>query len=286
MRKIKLAIEKINKNNAKDAVANILSGFPLHLGTGYDLELPTRQYFDYCLARVLAHAQIMVRLVVCSKKCALYFVHFLQAGHFIEISTMIISLLGHIWHQARQCLLRLDPIYKDLVTCQSIFPCKKDPEYCCVFPSNLATFLGSAWTEEVDVVADEVATVFASSDVSKLLSVDQSQSAATPEEKQLDTRQIIRIAAPQETESVDMGEVISRETLQPTGAPEVLGKRTLITFLRTENELRGKKSRNSLTRGISQFHWEKFRSLMEAKMRLPNSNIKDLFDKEWVQLRK
>lgn len=282
MRKIKLAIEKIHKNNAKDAVANVLSGFPVHLGTGYDLELPSSLYFEYCLAKVLAHAQIMLRLVICSKKCALYFVHFLQNGHFIEISTMIIGLLGHVWQQARQCLLRLDGFYNQLVTLGSIFPNKKEfasPED---FPLNLISFIGVDWKEEVDVLVDESTSSYASSTAFKLISGEQvEQMEIAPEEPR--KRPGNKMLIPKAQES-DMGEVISRDTLKPTGMPEVLGKRTLINFLRAENELRSKKSNKSLTKGVSLFHWEKFRSMMEVKLKMANVNIKDVFDREWAQL--
>lgn len=288
MRKIKLAIEKIDSNNAREPVSSILSGFPVHLGTGYDLELPSQQFFDYCLAKVLAHCQIMVRLVVCSKKCALYFVHFLQYGHFIEVSTMMIGLLGHIWQQARQCLLRMDAFYNQLVTYRSLFPIRKtatvQEDY--EFPTNLVSFVGDGWKEEVDVLKDETTTTsFASSDAFRLISKDETMEITPETVPVIRKTPINRMIVPKEDlADDDMGEALSRDTLKPTGKPEVLGKKTLINFLRTENEYRNKRSSKSVTPKVSQFQWEKFRALMERKMKFQGVNIKDIFDKEWAQL--
>lgn len=286
MRKIMLAIEKIHSNNAREAISSVLSGFPIHLGTGFDLELPSRQYFEYCLAKVLAHAQIMLRLVVCSKKCALYFVHFLQQGHFIEVSTMTIGLLGHVWQQARQSLLRMDPFYKQLMAFRSQFPSKKSAEQIDdSFPTTLLDLIGDDWKKEVDVlVDDETSTLFTTTEALHPIVNENDQ----PIEEYTQTPRKVqchKIITPKE-EDHDIGEAISRGPPKPKGIPEVLGKRTLIHFLKTENEMRSKRSNKSLTKGISQFHWEKFRQLMEGKMRIPNVNIKDVFDKEWVHFRK
>lgn len=292
MRKIKLAIEKIHKNNAKSTIENILSGFPSLLGSGHDLELPTRQYFDYCLAKILAHCQIMVRLVICSKKCALYFVHFLQYGHYIEISTMIIALLGHTWHQARQCLMQMNSFYNKLHSFQGMFDNQKlaSKEY--AFPDNLGSFIGDDWMEEVDILMQSTAAT-TSSDALYLLS--EIANARQSEDVQRTNPIATRKLKNQKTilsQDDDMGEVISRETLEAVvevatppvkRAPEILGKKTLIKFLNTENELRAKGSNKRLTKGISRFHWEQFRQRMESKSK-SSENIKSVFDLEWTQL--
>lgn len=287
MRKIKLAIEKIHKNNAKDTVSNIQSGFPIHLGSGHDLELPSKQYFDYCLAKVLAHCQIMVRLVVCSKKCALYFIHFLQYGHFIEVSTMIIALLGHIWHQARQCLLRMDAFYNELHTYRDLFPTQKSDSKEYSFPSDLSKFIGDDWKEEVDVLVEQTVAPSSTTVLQLLGGGNEQQDIETTVQTVKAVPKKIHTALSQED---DIGEVVSREPVEmkpvaksEAAIPEVLGKKTLLKFLKTEHELRAKGSRKRLTKNVSQFYWEKFRLLMEAKTRC-NVNIKDVFDKEWAKL--
>lgn len=291
MRKIKLAIEKIHKNNAKDTVSNIQSGFPIHLGSGHDLELPSRQYFDYCLAKVLAHCQIMVRLVVCSKKCALYFIHFLQYGHFIEVSTMIIALLGHVWHQARQCLLRMDAFYNELQTYREMFPNQKSDSKEYSFPENLSKFIGDDWKEEVDVQVEQI-TAPSTTTALQLLSgrneqdnmETTGQTITEPRPVASKSSKMMRTALSQED---DIGEAVSRDPveLKPVNKPEkampeVFGKKTLLKFLKTENELRIKGSSKRLTRNVSQFSWEKFRQKMERC----NVDIKGVFDKEWAKL--
>lgn len=292
MRKIKLAIEKIHINNAQDVTTSILSGFPIHLGTGYDLELPSRQYYEFCLAKILAHAQIMLRLVDCSKRCTMYFIHYLQYGHFMEISTMSIALLGHIWQQARQSLLQLDKCFRELTKFRDLFPINtknSQPEVVIELPANVIELIGATqWEKNIDVAEDEIPTIFASSKTA-FKSVTKMETNTTSEETLAApaTKPSVHKLSVKEEENSDIGEVISRDTLKPTGHPEILGKRSLFTFLKTENELRAKNSSKSLTKGVPQFHWEKFRRSLEIQIKRPGDvNIKEFFDKSFTELLK
>lgn len=282
-----MAIEKIDKNNARNAVTSLLSGFPVNLGSVTSVEVPTIKYFEYTLAKILAHAHIMLRLVICSKKCALYFVHFLQTGHYVEVSTIFIGLLGHVWYHARQCLLKMEQFYNKLVTFTAMFPNKNSSHEVdsSDIPANLAFSIGEDWKEEVSSMDEESRAKFESSTASSLDAIGDVRN--TLNEELLKPRKVHPLKiVPQKLETeCDIGEVISRETMEPASksTPVVTSKRSLMDFLKTENELRIKKGSKSLTKAISQFYWEKFRQLMERKSKMPNVNIKAVFDREWQQ---
>lgn len=292
LRKIKLSIEKIQKNNAQATASTIRSVFPLYLGSGLGLELPTKEYFDYFLAKILAHCKIMVRLVICSKKCALYFIHFLQYGHYMEISTMVISLLGHIWHQARQCLLAMDSFYSRLYTHRDLFPVQKagGKEY--DIPRELGSFIGEDWKEQIDVLVEQNAT--SSTGVFKLVDLtgaDDKGEATSGHKRSHAGLDKTTNKKPKIEEATDCGEVVSRESLTPlksaSHVAQVFGKNSLVKFLKNETEYRTTKSEKSLTKSISQFHWEKFRQLMENNLKSKKGDhLRDLFNVEWAKLMK
>lgn len=241
LQKIKVAIFKIHQNNALDTLRNVLSSLPDYLGSGLDLELPSKQYFDYCLAKILCHSKILVRLVVCCKRCALYFVHFLQLGHYIEISTLMTSLLGHVWHQARQSLLRMAQFYSELFTQRSLFPKQKVADKDYELPNDLEDFLGSEWKEEIDIIVPDDTTY--SDTVFNLIDTGP---VSMPNSKRRDNYLEVpgthfTAKRPKIEQTVDIGEVVQRGV---HSKDQVRGKKTPEPSLKKDKQFRISKQRD------------------------------------------
>lgn len=249
----------------------------MYLGSGIDLELPSRRYYEYFLAKILAHSKIMTRIVVISKEAALHFVQFLQRGHFIEMSTMMTSLLGQIWQQSRTSLKHMAKFYNEIYKFREQFPLDKNSKEIRL-PATLEEAVGDEWRTDIDVKV--------SNKINFSNTVFKAFEEENVEKKEAPKIIVIQRQPPAKKAKIALEEVgvpISRDIFNSHSITQVNGKKSLDKFLKQENIYRIQRNAHSLTSKVSQFHWERFRREMESNSK-SGVNIRDLFILEWNKL--
>lgn len=111
-------IRKVNTALKKYLALNLLrdiQNFSIALPSEYDdLYLPTRQMFEFVLLRIMAFAKIMLRVCVCAKQAAVFYLDRIKRGESHWMSLLPYALLSRLWSISMVLLQHTTTWYSNL----------------------------------------------------------------------------------------------------------------------------------------------------------------------------
>ncbi|VVC98381.1 unnamed protein product [Leptidea sinapis] len=94
-RKVYTALKKFLKLNLIKDVKSFYSILPNDVDQ--EVYLPTRQMLEYLLIRIITFSKIMMRIAVCSRQAAIYYLDRIKRGESHWMSLMPYALLSRVW---------------------------------------------------------------------------------------------------------------------------------------------------------------------------------------------
>lgn len=93
-KKINTALRKYLTINLIKDIQNFIAALPT---VNQDKYLPTRQMLEYIMVRIMSFSKIMIRICVCSKQAAIYYMNRIKRGESHWMSLMPYALMSRIW---------------------------------------------------------------------------------------------------------------------------------------------------------------------------------------------
>lgn len=112
LRKVNTALKKYLALNLLKDVENFSVSIPTEKDD--DLYLPTRQMLQYVILRVMAFAKIMLRICVCSKQAAVFYLDRIKRGESHWMSVLPYALLCRLWSMSMVLLQHSASWYPNL----------------------------------------------------------------------------------------------------------------------------------------------------------------------------
>lgn len=126
-----------------------LNGF---ISDGFESEItvPYRQNLDYVLIKLQGLSKLLVRIVICIKASASFFLGLIKAGSFYMKGSVFISTLASIWNMSREMCKFAVRQYNKLISFRMKLEEKPglqwiSPSY--QFPEYLEDWIGDEWTQ-------------------------------------------------------------------------------------------------------------------------------------------
>lgn len=120
MKKINVAICRLLEINIIDTIENLLSTLP-EIIIDNKMNLPTREQFEYFLIRLETLSKLCERIIICSKVAFCIFLKFLHQAIYIDISTLIISVISQIYTYSKKLYYNIIKYYNLLISYQKSF---------------------------------------------------------------------------------------------------------------------------------------------------------------------
>lgn len=116
------------------------------------VSVPYRHCLDYIIIRLQGLARLLIRIVVCIRKCAAFFLGLIKAGSFYAKGVVFISTLASVWSQSREFCKFTVRQYNQLSKFRDVLKEKPgakwvDGNY--EVPTKLEDWLGSEYDEFV-----------------------------------------------------------------------------------------------------------------------------------------
>lgn len=112
LRKVNTALKKYLALNLLKHIEDFLLSLPTE--SDEDLYLPTRQMLEFVLLRVIAFSKIMLRVCVCSKKAAVFYLDRIKRGESHWMSLLPYALLSRLWSMSKVLLQHTTTWYSNL----------------------------------------------------------------------------------------------------------------------------------------------------------------------------
>ncbi|KAI5638818.1 hypothetical protein NE865_08520 [Phthorimaea operculella] len=309
LRKVNTALRKYLTLHLLKDFENFISLLPSQDDEQY---LPTRQMLEYVLLRLLAFSKIMLRICVCSKQAAVFYLDRLKRGESHWMSLMPYALLSRIWSISMVLLQRSHAWYSNLNPFLEQLKLKGmnflPADYS--LPSdleewldlkNLDNFGKFEWSQKKQVKFDQLLSVDDEGDtLDNILEFVDKINEAIPEVEETDVE--FDEMKPQSTEvqvknvSIDQGEKISRDIFKSFfktdtvaeikhSANRVTNKQSLNQFINNEEKFRNENSSHALTGHLSFMQWQSLKnSLLSLHDSLAkNRKIEKKFQKIWKE---
>uniref|UniRef100_A0A1L8DA90 Nucleolus and neural progenitor protein-like N-terminal domain-containing protein n=1 Tax=Nyssomyia neivai TaxID=330878 RepID=A0A1L8DA90_9DIPT len=278
IRKMNIALLRAREINLPSCMENILACFPTYLGgIGGSVMLPSRQYIEYTLIKLMGFAKVLCRIVHLAKEVAKFFLGTLNLGHFLELSTIVLATVAEIWKCSRNLCKNTALMYNRILTMRKHFvPSEQDFLKGYHLPQLLDKWLGSDWDE----ITEEQSPFTQKKSQATLLnfSDDEDEAPAKLPDQPI-PMEIITVDA-EET-----GIAIDRRTFSTHTHHSVIDRKSLLKFLQYENQLRTKKDPKSLTENISAKKWQKFQEKLDAASRTKSkSDLLTFFRSKWKKI--
>lgn len=113
LRKVNTALKKYLALNLLKEIENFSSALP-DAEDDDDLYLPSRQMLQYVLLRIMAFAKIMVRVSICSKQAAVFYLDRVKRGESHWMSLLPYALLSRLWSMSMVLLQHSTTWYTNL----------------------------------------------------------------------------------------------------------------------------------------------------------------------------
>ncbi|KAJ2949825.1 hypothetical protein O0L34_g11141 [Tuta absoluta] len=310
------SLKKVNTALRKYLSLNLLKDFQnfLLLLPSQDDEqyMPTRQMLEYVLLRLLAFSKIMLRICVCSKQAAVFYLDRLKRGESHWMSLMPYALLSRIWSISMVLLQQSSAWYSNLHPFLGQLKLKGinflPPDYS--FPNDLEEWLDMKnldnfgrfeWSQKKQVKFDQLLGVDDEGDtLDNILQFVDKINEDIPEVEDIDKK--LEEMKPISTEvqvtnvSIDQGEKISRDIFKSFfktdkipeikhSAERVTNKQSLNQFITNEEKFRNESSSQALTVHLSFMQWQSLKnSLVSLHQSLANNRkIERKFQKIWKE---
>jgi hypothetical protein len=223
------------------------------------IRVPYRENIEYILLKLQGLSKLLLRIILCCKKSAAYFLGMVWNAGFLLKGTVFIANLAKIWDMSRElCKIvtsSYDKIfhYKDLVKSRGGNFLPEDYR----LPGKLADWLGEDY--EILVLAE-------SREIEALVELEQDENFESPEEKT-----VIPIA-PETEELEDCGVPLNRSLVAKLQISEpcpqnqhsiesISNKKSIKKFLKDETNYRKLSPEKSIT--IKKLNNKKFKSIKE-----------------------
>lgn len=112
LRKVNTALKKYLALNLLKDIEHFLSCLPSDNDDG--LYLPTRQMMEYVILRIMAFSKIMLRICVCSKQAAVFYLDRIKRGESHWMSLLPYALLSRLWSMSMILLQHSTTWYSNL----------------------------------------------------------------------------------------------------------------------------------------------------------------------------
>uniref|UniRef100_A0A2H1V7Q4 SFRICE_004721 n=1 Tax=Spodoptera frugiperda TaxID=7108 RepID=A0A2H1V7Q4_SPOFR len=112
LRKVNTALKKYLALNLLKEIESFSSALPD--AEDDDLYLPSRQMLQYVLLRIMAFAKIMVRVSICSKQAAVFYLDRVKRGESHWMSLLPYALLSRLWSMSMVLLQHSTTWYTNL----------------------------------------------------------------------------------------------------------------------------------------------------------------------------
>lgn len=258
------------------------------------LSIPYQQNFDYMLIKLQGLSKLLVRIIVCAKHSASFFLGLIKAGSFYIKGTIIISTVGKVWDLCRNMCKTIVRHFNELGAFRIMFKIKPGLDSLLTdykFPDKLDVWLGKDWNEFINnstcdhkmLVRDEEIQVFLrniefNESLLRLKNENTVDAPIEPKKKKQKVEKVPQINVeteledykplPRFTNKVDSKPIaktnIVEETTEDHSITNLKCKETVLEFIKHENSLRKVNKEKSLT--ISKMkpkEWKSFKMDMK-----------------------
>ncbi|XP_041988343.1 uncharacterized protein LOC121739825 isoform X2 [Aricia agestis] len=269
--------------------------FKTLLPVDYNIEcyLPTRQMLEYVLVRIITFAKIMLRIAVCSKQSAIFYLNRIKRGESHWMSLMPYALLSRIWSMSLVLLQHSCNWYNRLYGFRKYLSHKgvaflsED----CELPPDLGKWLNMKemndegrfnWAQKSSLELDALLVENEEGDLCEniLMYVDKVNSPESDDEcdNKVPTLKEVKIDSESLSLNDDLGVAISRDSFKllnnvpstvtkqkesPHSIENVTNLSTLQDFIQQEDKYRNESHYLSLTKHLSFMQWQSLKTAME-----------------------
>lgn len=282
-----------------------------------EIYLPTRQMIEYVLVRLITFAKIMLRVGICSKQAAIFYLDRVKRGESHWMSLMPYSLLSRIWSMSVVLIQHscnwfsnlypfLDKLtFKGLPFLPESYYLPNDLEKWLDL-KNIESFGRFEWSQKKTINFESLIVEDGNGDTTEnimkyveLVNKDESlegfeQENITGLTVKLKDNESLLVS---KDKAVDHGVVISRNTFNNLFkttvalpkihhyAERVTNKDTLQQFISTEEKMRNEENGQSLTDHLSFMQWQALKTSLVTLLESLSSNkkIEKKFQKVWKE---
>lgn len=319
LRKVNTALKKYLSLNLLKDIENFIAALPSE--NDDDLYLPTRQMLEYIMLRIIAFAEIMVRICVCSKQAAIFYLDRVKRGESHWMSLLPYALLSRIWSMSMVLVqhstiwysnlyIYLDKLQlKGLPFLPDSYELPEDLEQWLDL-KNIDNFGRFDWAQRKNIDVDNSLIEDDDNDLldNILDYVNKMSKDETVSDEEDKIQPLLVIPVPsmdqiQVTSStnVDHGVALSRESFKvllqsnkegpPTPPPQekyvehtykkITSTDALKAFINREEDFRNQSNRRSLTKHLSLMQWH---SLKNSLLQLCDTDSKRKLNKTFYKL--
>ncbi|XP_055695650.1 uncharacterized protein LOC129797273 isoform X2 [Lutzomyia longipalpis] len=279
IRKLNIALLRAKEIKIESCIDNILACFPAYLGEMQGgVLLPSRQYFEYTMLKMMGFAKILCRVVYMTKEVARFFLSTLNLGHFLELGTVVLATVAEIWKCSRNLCKNTVLMYNKMIGMRKNFV-RSGQDFLKSFhlPQHLEQWLGGDW-EDITEEHTPFTQKKSQTTILEFSDDEDEQQRKIPE-------QPIQMEVTETHHVEETGIAIDRRTFSTHTHHSVTDRKSLIKFLQNENEFREKKDPKCLTASLSGKKWQKFREKVENASRTKSkSDLLTFFRTKWKKM--
>lgn len=315
LKKVNSALRRYLAVNFLKDVESFTSVLPKDMEEIY---LPTRQMLEYIMLRLITFAKIMLRVGVCSKQAAIFYLDRVKRGESHWMSLMPYALVSRIWSISVVLVQHscnwfsnlysfLDKLkFKGLSFLPESYNLPTNLEKWLNF-KNMESFGRFEWSRKKTINIESLIIEDSDGDIIEnimkyveLVNKDESleekfeQENTTELTEKLNDSESFQVPI---DKTVDYGEVISRDTFKNLFkttvilpkihhyAERVTNKDTLQQFINTEEKLRYEENDLSLTNHLSFMQWQALKNSLVSLLDSLSNNRKIIkkFQKVWKE---
>ncbi|CAO1396575.1 unnamed protein product [Diamesa hyperborea] len=314
MKKVQQGLKRYFDMNMVDIIETFMSFLVEPDDVSAKLNIPYRQNFDYLLIKLQGLSKLLVRIIICAKNSASFFLGLVKAGSFYIKGTIIISTIGKVWDLCRNMCKTIVRHFNELAPCRVMF--KIRPGINCLlsdykFPEKLDVWLGTEWNEFVNnptcdhkmLLTEKeqqsfVKNLESNESMLRLKNESTEDEPIEPKRKKLKVEKVPQVnietelddytPLPRFTNKVSSKPIaianIVVETTDDHSIANLKCKETVLDFIKQENNLRKVNKEKSLT--ISKMkpkEWKSFKMDMQKKSILMQDKIFVDYVKDYLE---
>lgn len=314
MKKVQQGLKRYFDMNIVDIIETFMSFLGESDDISVKLNIPYRQNFDYLLIKLQGLSKLLVRIIICAKNSASFFLGLVKAGSFYIKGTIIISTVGKLWDLCRNMCKTIVRHFNELAPCRVMF--KIRPGINCPlsdykFPEKLDVWLGKEWNEFVNnptcdhkmlLKEEEQQTFLRNIEFNEsLLRLKNESTEDEPIEPKRKKQKVEKVSQINIETELDDYTPLPRFTNKVSSKPKAIAniiaettddhsitnlkcKETVLEFIKQENSLRKVNKEKSLT--ISKMkpkEWKSFKMDMQMKSILMQDKIFVDYVKDYLE---
>lgn len=279
MCKIRAALSRLKQLDFQRDIDSLRCALPdIALPNGYEVHIPSRNYFEFVLLRSIAVFKIYERILDLCKSVATFCLGQLKQNHFLEINILFVAVVSQLYHVVTALIKLQAKFYNQLLPFRDSFTyndVQNTNGERCFYTIDSNTQLPEELSFNTDT---EIANLLPNQTVVSLSNIDNNTKLVTSNIACNEGVNLLKYKTishhQKKREKIDFGVEVER-TVEDTSNQykNLLQKLRNISdvkqFIKSESVERKRSLHNSITKNIEDYEWRNVVELFFTKLKDP-----------------